>query len=182
MCDILCTADDISSTLSPRTTVFMMTHPLQAWHHTPWIRHCTHCIFSSQPLHWYHNHFWMTSHLLCEIICPIYNITSNLYVITLLYLWHHNLYIWNHIQYVRQHTHYTWDIKATICVLTPTVLMISHQLYFWDHIHYNSRHHIHCIWHDSHWICVITTTRLMISQPFYVWHHTHYMYNILYTT
>ena len=77
---------------------------------------------SSQTLHWYHTQFWMTSHpLLCDIICTIYNITSNPYLITLLYLWHHNLYIWNHIQYVGQHIHYTWDITANICVLTPTV-------------------------------------------------------------
>ena len=76
----------------------------------------------SQPLHWYHTNFWMTSHpFLCDNICTIYNITSNPYVIKLLYLWQHNLYIWNHIKYVGQRIDYTWDITATICVLTPTV-------------------------------------------------------------
>ena len=45
MCDIICTTDDITSTLSHQTTVFMMSHPLQAWHQTHCIRHCTHCIF-----------------------------------------------------------------------------------------------------------------------------------------
>ena len=58
---------------------------------------------------------------LCDIICTIYSITSNPYVIMLLYSWHHSLYRWNHIQYVGQHIHYTWDITATICVLTPTL-------------------------------------------------------------
>ena len=73
---------------------------------------------SSQLLHWYHTHFWTTSHhILCDIICTI----TNPYIFTLLYLWHHNLYIWYHIQYVGQHTHYTSDITATIWVLTPTV-------------------------------------------------------------
>ena len=45
MCDIICTTDDITSTLSHETPVFMMSHPLQAWHHTHCIRHLTHCIF-----------------------------------------------------------------------------------------------------------------------------------------
>ena len=41
-----------SYTLSPQTTVFMMSDPLQAWYYTPCIRHCTHCIFviTSSPL------------------------------------------------------------------------------------------------------------------------------------
>ena len=55
---------------------------------------------SSNHLHWNLTQFCMTSHpLLCDIIWTIYNITPNPYVITLLYLWHHNLYIWNHIKY-----------------------------------------------------------------------------------
>ena len=42
---------------------------------------------------------WHHTHILCDIIWTIYNITPNPYVITLLCLWHHSLYIWNHIQY-----------------------------------------------------------------------------------
>ena len=45
MCDIICTTDDITSPLSHQTTVFIMSHPLQAWHHSPCIRHRTKCIF-----------------------------------------------------------------------------------------------------------------------------------------
>ena len=45
ICDFPCTTDDITSTLSQQTTVFMMSRPLQAWHHTHCIRHHTHCIF-----------------------------------------------------------------------------------------------------------------------------------------
>ena len=78
---------------------------------------------------------WHHTHLLCDIICAIYNITPNPYVITLLNWWHHNLYIWNHIQYVGQHIPYTWDITTTICVITPTRSMISHPLYVWHHTH-----------------------------------------------
>ena len=52
MYDIICTADDIISTLSHQTTVFMMSHSLQAWHHIHSIRHCPHCIFviTTSPL------------------------------------------------------------------------------------------------------------------------------------
>ena len=42
---------------------------------------------------------WHHTHLLCDIIWTIYNITPNPHVISLVYLWHHSLYIWNHIQY-----------------------------------------------------------------------------------
>ena len=45
MCDIICTTHDITSTLSHQATILMVSHPLQAWHHTPSIRHFTHCIF-----------------------------------------------------------------------------------------------------------------------------------------
>ena len=52
MCDIICTTDDITSTISHQTTVFMMSHPLQAWHHIHSIRHCTHsiCFITTSPV------------------------------------------------------------------------------------------------------------------------------------
>ena len=71
---------------------------------------------------------WHHTPLLGDIICTIYNVTSNPYVITLLYLWHQNLYTWNHIQYVGQHIHYTWDITATLYDIKP--------LYLWCKVHY----------------------------------------------
>ena len=69
MCDILCTADDIAFTLSHHSTVFMMSHPLQAWHHTPCIRHCTHCIFVITTSS-------LISHPLLNDITPTYCVTS----------------------------------------------------------------------------------------------------------
>ena len=89
-------------------TLYHTSHPLCLCHHNL-------STDITPTFEWHHTHF------LCDIICTIYNITSNPYGITLLYLWHYNLYIWNHIQYVGQHIHYTWDLTATICVLTPTV-------------------------------------------------------------
>ena len=69
LCDILCTADDIAYTLSHQTTVFMISHPLQASHHTPCIRHCTHFNFviTSSPL---------ISHPLLNDITPTFCVTS----------------------------------------------------------------------------------------------------------
>ena len=52
MYDIICTTEDVTSTLSLQATIFMTSHALQAWHHTPCIRHRTNCIFviTSSPL------------------------------------------------------------------------------------------------------------------------------------
>ena len=43
--DIICAIEDVTFTLSHQATIFMTSHPLQAWHHTPCIRHRTNCIF-----------------------------------------------------------------------------------------------------------------------------------------
>ena len=45
MYDIICGTKDVTSTLSNQATIFMTSHPLQAWHHTPCIRHRTNFIF-----------------------------------------------------------------------------------------------------------------------------------------
>ena len=146
------------------------------------------------PLYLCHHNFstditptfeWHHTHLLCDIICTIYNLTSNPDVIALLYLGHHNLYIWNHIQYVGQHIHYTWDITATICVLTdsediivwcienitPTLCMTLLLPYVWHPLHY-TKHHILTLWPQ--------TTMFMSSHPLYwtscplyLCHHIH---------
>ena len=98
MCDIICTTDDIKSTLSHHTTVFMMSHLLQAWHQTPSIRHCTHCIFvittspmiSHPPLNHITPRFCVTSHALYRTSHAIlmssqyctYDITASIYETT----------------------------------------------------------------------------------------------------
>ena len=70
------------------------THPLYQTLHPLYLCHHTISTDISPTFVWNH------THLLCNIIWTIYNITPNPYVITLLYLGHHRLYIWNHIQYV----------------------------------------------------------------------------------
>ena len=70
-CIILCTADDIASTLSHQATLFMMSHPLHASHHTP--------VSDIAPLYLCHHNLstditptfeWHHTHLLCDILCP----------------------------------------------------------------------------------------------------------------
>ena len=117
--DIICPAHVITSTLSHHTTVLMMSHPLQAWHHTHCIRHHTHCIFviKISPLISHPQHI----HYMCDIICTIYNIRSTPHVITQLYLWHHNLCIWNGIQYIGNIYTIHVTSQSLFCVITPTV-------------------------------------------------------------
>ena len=139
MYDVICTTDDITSTLSQQITIFMRSHPLQAWHHTPCIRHCTNCIYviTTSPLIITSTFVWHHTHYMCDIICTLYNITSTAYVITLLYLWQHHLYIWNDIQYAVQNMHHPCEITAinlchhTHCVesIIPTLCMTAHVAY-----------------------------------------------------
>ena len=84
-----------SYTLSPQTIGFMMSHPLRAWHYTPCIRHCTHCIFviTTSPLisHPLFNDItatfcvtsyalYITSHpILMSLHYSIYDITVSIY-------------------------------------------------------------------------------------------------------
>ena len=70
------------------------------WCHIHFTHHITPLYQTFHPLYLVHHNFstditptfeWHHTHLLCDILCPIENITSNHYVITLLYLRHHNL-------------------------------------------------------------------------------------------
>ena len=131
MRDIICTTDDITSILSHQTTVFMMSHPLQAWHDTHCIRHHTHCVFviTTSPLISYPLLYDMIP-TICVTLCTLYNNISTPYVITLLYLRHHSLYTWNHIQYVGPYIHYTCDITATnLCHHSHSIDNITHTLH-----------------------------------------------------
>ena len=73
---------------------------------------------------------WHHTQYMRGIICTIYSTISSPYVITLLYLSHHNHYIWNHIQYVGLHIHYTCDITATnLCHHSQSIENITHTLH-----------------------------------------------------
>ena len=168
MFDILCTADDIASTLSHQTTLFMMRHPLHASHHTPVSDIAPTVSLSSQPLHWYHTHFWMTSHppsvwhLMpymehhIQSLCHHYTVLMTSH---LLYLKAHpvcrathTLHMSHHSLYLCPHTHCVDNIT---CILGMT----SYSPYMWHRFHY-ARHHILSLWPQ--------TTVFMSSQPLYL--------------
>ena len=141
MHDILCTVNDNAHTLSHQTTVFMISHPLQAGQQSPCIRHCTHCIYiiTSSAL---------TSHpLLCDIT-PTFCVTS------------YELYITSHPILLSSH-YCTYDITTSIYETTSS-MRATYTLNMWHHSQYLC-HHTHCI--DN-----ITPTLFMISHSPYVWH------------
>ena len=106
----------------------MKSQPLYQTLHQRYLSHHKLSTDITPSFEWHHNH------ILCDIICTIYNITSTAYVITLLYLWQHNLDIWNHIQYAVQNIHHPCHITVkslchhTHCIvsITPTLCMTSH--------------------------------------------------------
>ena len=76
MYDIICTTEDVTSTLSHQATIFMTSHPLQTWHHTQ----CIYDIISNMyaitiRLSWQHNdytwhlthHIWPHRYCICVI-------------------------------------------------------------------------------------------------------------------
>ena len=186
MFDILCTADDIGSTLSYQTTVFMMSDPLHASHHTPVSDIAPTESLSSQPLHWYHTHFWMTSHppsvwhpiaYIEHHIQSLCHHSTVLMTSKTLYMKPHSvcratytLYMRHHIHYLCPHTHCIDNIP---CILGMT----SHSPYMWLRFHY-ARHHILSLWPQ--------TTMFMSSQPLcltscplYLCHHIHSIDDII---
>ena len=74
------------------STSGMTSHPLYQISHQLYLCHHNLSTDITPTFVWHYTHY------MCDIICTIYNIISTAYVITLLYLWQHNLDIWNHIQ------------------------------------------------------------------------------------
>ena len=73
MYDIICTTEDVTSTLSLQATIAMTSHPLRDDITHPVSDIAPNVSLSSQTLHWYHTHFFMRSYPL--------------------YVWHHMHYI-----------------------------------------------------------------------------------------
>ena len=187
MCDILCTADDIASTLSHQTTVFMMSHPLQAWHHTPCIRHCTQCIFfitisplisrpflnditptfcvTSYALYITSHSILMSSHYCTyDITTSISETTSSMYGnIYTIQETSQPLSVSSLPLYSQHHTHSLYDITLTICVALFALYKISHPHFM------TSNHSIYVI---TPTIFDIMSTVSVSSHPLYWWYHT----------
>ena len=145
MYDILGTADENAHTLSHQITVFMMSQPLQAWQHSPCIRHRTHSSYVITP-------YPLTSHtLLCDIT-PTFCVTS------------YELYITSYP--ILMSSHYcTYDITASIYETTSS-MRATYTLNMWHHSHY--------LGHHTHSIDNITAILFMTSHSPYVWHRLHY--------
>ena len=101
--------------------------------------------FSSKPSHWYHTHFWMTSH------SPS--------------VWLHMHYIQHHIQSLGHHIILLMT-SQTLYMKTHPVCRATYTLYM--------RHHSHYLCPHTHCIDNITTTLYMTLHSPYVWHRLHY--------
>ena len=172
MYEIICTTENVTSTLSQQSTIFMSSHPLQAWHHSPSIRHHTNCIFviTTSPL---------ISHALLNDITPTICVTSYALYITsypLLKTSHYCTYESTTLTYKAtsrmQFKIYTILVTShsLVCVMTPTVSSASPPLFVWHHSHH--RYSIFCS------IEGITSSLYEIKCPF-VWHHTHYIWHCI---
>ena len=142
MYDMLCTANDNTTTLSHQTRVLMISHPLQAGQHSPCISHCTHCIYVITPSQ-------LTSQqLLCDI-------TTNFCVTS------YELYITSYL--ILMSSHYsTYNIPASIYETTSSILAI-YKLNMWHQRHYLC-YQTHSIRQHTNSIFLIPTSPL-ISLP-----------------
>ena len=190
MYDIICTTEDVTSTLPLQATTFMTSHPLQAWHHTCCVRHCTSCIFVITTS-------TLISHPLLYDIMPTTCVTSYAPYITsypILMSLHYSTYDSTNLTYETTSSmqfkiytiHVTW--QSLVCVITPTVLRASHHVWHHTWHRYNIFgtieditsslyeikppflwNHTHYIWPRIKAISVTTSTLLMISHQLYLW-------------
>ena len=167
MNDIICTKEDVTFTLSHKATIFMISHPIQAYHHSPCIRNDTNSVFviTTSPL---------KSHPLLYDITPTICVTSYALCMTsypLLMSSHYFTYDSTNLTYETTSSMefkiYTIPVtsQSLVCVITPTVLRASHPLFVWHHTRH--RYSIICTIED------ITSSLYEIKAPF-LWHHTHY--------
>ena len=109
---------------------------------------------------------WHDNNLLCDIICTIYNMTSNPCYHTTLLMTPQPLYVKPHpvcqatyTLYMRHHSHYLCPHTRSIDNITPNFSMTSHSPYMQHRLHY-TRHHILILWPQ--------TTVFMSSHPLYL--------------
>ena len=107
MYDIICATEDVTSTLSDQVTIFMTSHPLQAWHYSPCIRHLTNCIvvITTSPL---------ISHPLLYDITPTISVTSYALYITSYPLLCHDTTVLMNAKAWYMKPHPVWSSKYTL--------------------------------------------------------------------
>ena len=115
-------------------------------------------------------------------------------------IWHHNHSLGHHTTLCMTSIHCIWPHVHYICVITPTLSMISQSLYGWYHIQYICWHHIPYIYaiisrkYDMTTLCVNDTTigicvtyfalqmtshPLYHTKPQYLWCHIHFSHDII---
>ena len=172
MYDIICTTEDITSTLSHQATFFTTSHPLQAWHHTPCIWYRTNCIFviTTSPLI-IHTLLYDNTPTICMISYGLY-ITSYPLLMSSHYCTYDSTTLTYETTPSMQFKIYTIHVtsQSIVCVITPTVLWASHPLFVWHH--------------TRHWYSIFCTIEDIASsfyeiKPSFLWHHTHYIWHCI---
>ena len=124
--DIIWDTEDITSTLWHQATIFMTSHPLQAWHHTPCNRRHTDCIFviTSSPL---------ISHPLWYDITLTICVTSYALYITLYPLLMSSLYCTYDSTTMNYETTSSMQFKIYTNHVTSQSLVCVITSIFWEH-------------------------------------------------
>ena len=132
-------------------------------------------MISEQLYVWHHTHF------IYDILGTIHNVTSTLWVHTIVVTILHTLHSWNHTHYIRHHTHDNTKVISTISHFisdtTSTVSVSSNPVYqlYYTHSLYDITHYMYDITFSLH---DITWTLYDISAV-WVWHHIQYIYDII---
>ena len=132
---------------------------------------------------WHHSHC-MCHHTNCRVnMAPTFLVTS-----PSPYVWHRLHYTRHHIlsfdlkpSFWGHHTHYIRYHVRCICVITPTLSMISQPLYVWYHIKY-IWDILSTIFITSYPPCMTTQNcELITPHSSYVWHHLRYRRRHIYS-
>ena len=166
------------------STSGMTTQPLYQTSHPLYLCHHTVSTDISSTFVWHH------THLLCDFIWTIYNITPNPYVVTLLYYGitastyettssmraTYTLNMSHHSHYLCHHTHCIDIITPTFYDITLTICVASVALYKTSQLHFlTSNHNFEDI---TTTILDIVSTVSVSSQQLYRCYHSHHMYDI----
>ena len=149
---------------------------------------------SSKPLHWYHTHFWMTSHppslwhhmhFIEHHIQSLCHHSTALMTSQPLYMKQHpvcratyTMYMKQHPVcratyplYMRHHSLYLCPHTQSIDNITPTLCMTSHSPYVWHCLPY-TRYHILTVWHQTT-VFMSSHKLYLTSCPLYLCDHIH---------
>ena len=114
----------------------MTSHALYSCHHSHNILHCMHsiCVLTI-PLSMIYEqlYIWHHTRFIYDILCTIHNVTSTLWVHTIVVTTLHPLHSWHHTYYIRHQTHDNTKvisaISPSISDTTSTVSLSLNQLY-----------------------------------------------------